>query len=789
MISQLKGSATALFLLSVLSCEAVDPAASSVPLSGSANQFIGYVSNRKLDAVDLLFVIDSSAWMESKQEILAASIPGIIAELIRPECYDNASGRRLSFADTCPEGSTRVYKSVRSLNIGVISGSLGGQGAAYCPDDPDRNHNDRAHLVPSVRAQLAGASDQGVLKWRSDPTEVPELIESIQSQILAIGTSGCERQAPLEAWYRFLVEPRPPLDTVLRVDGTAGPELDSDGNVVLDTELLAQREAFLRPQSLLAVVMLSDDDDCSTMAGGDLYENAPYGHLMHQDAPMAQPSSACQTNPNDECCVSCLEPELAPEACDLSDCANLPILSLDEDPQELRCSDQRRRFGAEFIYPVGRYVDAMTRPEIRDTWSGELVDNPLLRGVGAHQAQVRAPGLVFPLAITGVPWHDVATQESLTSSSVSEVLSSSEMALNIVPVGDDRVDRWRVLLGDPGLPARALECQESRDNPACGRTPSAALDPFMIQSLGPRESGFNPITGDQIVGPESLDPNANLINGHEHSANGELALQRACIFPLVEPRECNDEDPTCACGTGAPFNQALCQPPAGGEAGATQYWDGASPSPRIAQFIRDMGANAGISSACPKQATGDPSSQAFGYAPSFAPLSFRLPDDSWSGFSKELEVDDQGMVSCALLEATIPDPEFGESLESPSCEELGRDSLAEVEMEFVGKQLTETGRCGGSTGRACEAFRLCKIRQLTGAQREACLTDPAPEEEHEEPGFCYIDPTKVSADGEPLAGGDPNPLVAAYPASSRRMLRTVGGAPAPNSLMIIACQE
>ncbi len=789
MTSRLKGYPAALLLLSLLSCEAVDPAASAATLSGSANQFVGYVSNHTLDAVDLLFVIDSSASMKSKQEMLAASIPGVISELVRSACYDNASGRRLSFAATCPEGSTRVYKSVRSLNVGVISGSLGGQGAAYCLDDPERTHNDRAHLVANVRAQLAGAADHGVLKWRNDQTEVPELIEAIQSQILAVGTSGCERQAPLEAWYRFLVEPRPPLNTILSEDGTAGPERDAEGTVRLDSELLAQRQAFLRPESLLAVVMLSDDDDCSTMAGGNLFENAAYGHLMHQETPMVRASGACQVNPNDACCVSCLASELAPEGCDLSDCENLPILSQEEDPQVLRFVDQRRRFGTEFIYPVKRYVDGMTRPEIRDTWSGELVDNPLLRGVGAHEGKVRAPGLVLPLAITGVPWHDVETQESLTSSSVSEVLSSPELALNLVPFGDEQVNRWRVLLGNPGVPARSLECQESRDDPACGRAPTPALDPFMIQSLSPREAAVNPITGDQIVGPESLDPQANLINGHEHSANGQPALQRACIFPLDEPRECIDDDPTCACGSGAPFNQALCQPPAGGEAEATQYWDGASPSPRIAQFIRDMGANAGLSSACPKQATGDPSSQAFGYAPSFAPLSLRLPDDSRSGFSKELEVDDQGMVSCALLEATIPDPESGESLESPTCEELGRDSLAEAETEFVEKQLTATGRCGGSTARTCKEFRLCKIRQLTGAQREACLTDPLPEQEHEQPGFCYIDPAKVSADGEPLAGGDPNPLVAAHPASSRRMLRTVGGAPAPNSLMIIACQE
>jgi hypothetical protein len=49
-------------------------------------------------------------------------------------------------------------------------------------------------------------------------------------------------------------------------------EVTSDGmNTVargLDTTILAQRTAFLRPDSLVAVIMLADENDCSVMDSG-----------------------------------------------------------------------------------------------------------------------------------------------------------------------------------------------------------------------------------------------------------------------------------------------------------------------------------------------------------------------------------------------------------------------------------------------------------------------------------------------------------------------------------------
>ncbi len=45
------------------------------------------------------------------------------------------------------------------------------------------------------------------------------------------------------------------------------PLRDESGAIVLDKELLDQRAAFLRPDSVVAAIMISDENDCSFTTG------------------------------------------------------------------------------------------------------------------------------------------------------------------------------------------------------------------------------------------------------------------------------------------------------------------------------------------------------------------------------------------------------------------------------------------------------------------------------------------------------------------------------------------
>lgn len=73
--------------------------------------------------------------------------------------------------------------------------------------------------------------------------------------MLGVDELGCGYEMPLEATYRFLVDPEP-YEALVEEDGL----LVESG---VDQAILEQRAAFVRPDSFLGIVLLSDEDDCS----------------------------------------------------------------------------------------------------------------------------------------------------------------------------------------------------------------------------------------------------------------------------------------------------------------------------------------------------------------------------------------------------------------------------------------------------------------------------------------------------------------------------------------------
>src|SRR5690606_30051692 len=129
---------------------------------------------------------------------------------------------------------------------------------------------DRAYLLPKVRTNLVDPNANGILSWKGGtPEALLEMSDQLGDHLAAAGTSGCGFEAPLESMYRFLVDPSPDESMVVGASGKA----ESTG---VDQALLTQRAEFLRPDSALIVVVLSDEDDCSMMAGGTHYNNASF---------------------------------------------------------------------------------------------------------------------------------------------------------------------------------------------------------------------------------------------------------------------------------------------------------------------------------------------------------------------------------------------------------------------------------------------------------------------------------------------------------------------------------
>jgi hypothetical protein len=313
---------------------------------------------------------------------------------------------------------------------------------------------------------------------------------------------------------------------------------------------------------------------------------------------------ACDTNPNDPCCRSCAQRETSPpKGCvalsDDAKCHNVPsgqqYATQDalHDSLNLRCYDQQARFGFDLLYPVERYSNALSNPKIPNR-EGTLVNNPLLVG--------RSATLVSVSTIVGVPWQDLASKASLTAGHDVQYLDGAGLVSDA---------RWPVLLGDP--PNNV-----------------APSDAFMNESITPR-SGENPLTHDEIMPASSTDPMASPINGHEQNMPELDDLQFACTFPLATPKVCMNGDSACDCSADRSGNSSsvtaanspLCQPPAGGPAGTTQYYAKGYPGARELRLAQLLGERAVPASICPKTLT-DATSADYAYLPAFNALIARL---------------------------------------------------------------------------------------------------------------------------------------------------------------------
>jgi hypothetical protein len=155
-------------------------------------------------------------------------------------------------------------------------------------------------------------------------------------------------------------------------------------------------------------------------------------------------------------------------------------------------------------------------------------------------------------------------------------------------------------------------------------------DPLMIESIAAR-SGQSPLTNAPLVPATSLQPTANPDNGHEQNVPDFDDLQYACIFPLATPQSCAPGDSECACAATragdassvAAANSPLCQPPAGGPAGTTQYYAKGNPGTRELLVARDLGSRSTPASICPKGAS-PVTSPNYGYVPALSSLLARL---------------------------------------------------------------------------------------------------------------------------------------------------------------------
>jgi hypothetical protein len=527
---------------------------------------------------DILLVVDDSISMGDKQNALRQSLNRLRGYFTR--CIDVRSRKWVpTINGLCPPGmiadggaQTLEGGIFSSDSTSIITTSVGAGGIAC--SDKDQG----ARLVPPATAEELAASD-------GDP---------FGPRLSHVGESGCGFEGPLEAMYRFLIDPEPPAHIATKmVDGQQVTVAEG-----IDTTILEQRQQVLHPLSQVVIVIVTDEDDCSVSDSGEAWK-------MGSQSGLARGSSACM-EPANPCCRPCDTDEGSPPTgCGpLSQdpmCAQSRVWSSEDDPLNLRCSRQKQRFGRDWLFPIERYTQALTAPSIQ-TRSGQTLPNPLF-------AHGRTPDMVSVVVLSGVPWQSVVTTESLQKPNVMQFLTSDELENHGV---------WSNILGDPHryiLPT----------------------DPHLVESVTPRPGLSSP--------DDAWDP----INGHEVVPSISDELQSSCIFQLPEPRECAGVA-NCECPVGSSSRSPLCRA-SDGTYGSIQRYARATPPPRLMEFARAMGSRAHVGSVCPRQLD-SMFSPGFGYSDILLQayeLSYGSTYDL-SCFGPSLPMNAGGGLNCKLLE-------------------------------------------------------------------------------------------------------------------------------------------
>lgn len=208
----------------------------------------------RTDKLDLLFVIDNSNSMAREQAALAELLPRLFEAL--------TNGRRF-------DGDPRPFPPAIDLHVGVVTTDMGLPGVANVPQcSPDGGDDGRLQATPhgdnckeSYPSFLGfnPAAQLGIAEFAHDV-----------ACIARVGTEGCGFEQPLESALKAvypmnltdakgnLVTPNPVVFLATTMEGAFGRgdrAQEMGGNA-----------GFLRngrDSSLLAVIVMTDEDDCS----------------------------------------------------------------------------------------------------------------------------------------------------------------------------------------------------------------------------------------------------------------------------------------------------------------------------------------------------------------------------------------------------------------------------------------------------------------------------------------------------------------------------------------------
>jgi hypothetical protein len=549
--------------------------------------------------VDLLFMIDNSPSMGDKQNLLALAIPNMIARMVSPNCLDSSgqpTGQQADSSGNCPTGSKPEFHPVQDMHIGIVTSSLGSRGGDVCPDSSmnpanpalSAHSNDNGELInrggvagmPTMETSPGTADAPSPLNFLSYFPAVPAnagkpapptpavtqgntLIADFTTLVEGVHEHGCGFEAQNEAWYRFLVQPDPFQSIVKN-----GSSATFSG---IDATILQQRADFLRPDSAIAVIVVTDENeeaadpltiagqgwafDQSSFPGSQSGGGAPQGTI---ECTTLDPNNPSTTGPNDPNCTSCAFNNLGQNAqrCPKNGTSgNAGYLDPANDAINLRFWHQKQRFGLFAGYPTSRYVRGLQKPAVpsvglafqgdsdheHDPMTGNYIGdqdaqancvNPLFAQNLPTSASAdlchlkrgpRTPDLIYYAAVAGVPHQllQAAPGQHDASGYCAAGTAPADCPQKYVLSSAD----WRLVMGnDPehydfrGADFHMIESTAARTNNTglwANTATSTNQAGCQLDSTGAAPAGCDPI------------------NGAEFNTKNE-DLEFSCTFPLID---------------------------------------------------------------------------------------------------------------------------------------------------------------------------------------------------------------------------------------------------------------
>jgi hypothetical protein len=212
-------------------------AGSSIMPDGAVG--VDAASNIVLDKskADVLFVIDNSGSMAQEQASLITAIPSIARSLVTNDVLGNDNPDDPSTLDD----NTSIF---RDVHMGVVTTDLGTANSAI----------QTCNLQPigeagALRGRGFGAGCPDVLPEFVTVSSIDDVESAVTnlSCLANVGTTGCGFEQPLESMLMALT----PSTSTLRF---AGGLLGSADTL---------NEGFVRSDSVLIVILLTDEEDCS----------------------------------------------------------------------------------------------------------------------------------------------------------------------------------------------------------------------------------------------------------------------------------------------------------------------------------------------------------------------------------------------------------------------------------------------------------------------------------------------------------------------------------------------